>query len=77
MTDKALSNFELIRLTSTVNGMRVRFPHDLSAALADELIRRGLAELAEDVDEFVPGAAHKCLRVTQHGFDLVLGRIDP
>ncbi len=77
MSHSPIPDLELIRQASTVNGTRVRFLPDLDTAQAEELIRRGLAELAEDWDDFVPGTAHQSLRATQYGFDLVLGRIAP
>lgn len=71
------SDLEIARLAFSVNGFRVRCHPDLDAAMAERMMARGLVDLHDDFDEFVPGEAHRCLRATQYGFDLILGRIDP
>jgi len=70
------SDLELARHAFAVKGFRVRCYPDIDAETADRLLARGLVELHDDFDEFLPGEAHRCLRATQYGFDLVLGRID-
>ena len=71
------SDLEVARLAFAVSGFRVRCRPDVDAAMANRLLERGLVELHDDFDEFVPGEAARCLRATQYGFDLILGRIDP
>lgn len=77
MSSPVPSNLELARLHFIVNGMRVRVRPEVDEAQAELLIRRGLVELDEDFDAFVSGAAQKCLKPTQFGFDLILGRVEP
>lgn len=77
MTDADSTDLAIARRTMTVSGLRVRVRADIDAEAATLLLRRGLAELDEDAEAFVPGEAHTCLKVTQYGFDLVLGRIAP
>jgi hypothetical protein len=77
MSEPDPSDLEFARQSFAVSGTRVRCRPEVSPAQADQLIRRGLAELADDYDEFVAGDAPRCLRATQYGFDLILGRISP
>lgn len=72
-----LADIELARRSMTISGVRVRVRADLSANEAALLMRRGLAELTEEADDFDPGQAQRCLKVTQYGYDLMLGRIAP
>ena len=71
------TDLELARQCMMVSGVRVRVRPDLTAEQASLLMDRGLAELADDADSFTPGQAQRCLKVTQHGYDLILGRITP
>ena len=71
------ADFELARQCMIVSGVRVRIRPDLTAGQASLLIERGLAELDDAADAFEPGQAQRCLKVTQHGYDLILGRITP
>lgn len=71
------TDLEFARMAFAVDGLKVRCHPNVDAAMAERLIERGLADLHDDFDEFVPGEAHRCLRPTQYGFDLILGRIDP
>jgi hypothetical protein len=77
MSAPTLADLALARQTMTVSGTRVRVVADLDADTAALLLRRGLAELDDEYEAFVPGDAQKCLTVTQYGFDLVLGRLTP
>lgn len=77
MTDPTLTDLDLARRAFAVSGTRVRCRPELDAVQAEALISRGLAELSDDCDAFVPGEASRCLRATQYGFDLLLGRVDP
>lgn len=69
------TDLDLVRETLIVSGPRVRVRADLLVEQATRLLARGLAELAEDVDEFDPKNAQHSLKVTQYGYDLILGRI--
>lgn len=77
MPNKLQADLELVRQTLIVVGVRVRVRADLSVDQAQLLLKRGLAELSDEVDEFVPEQAQHCLKVTQYGYDLTLGRITP
>ncbi len=77
MPNSLHADLDLVRQTLTVTGARVRVRADLTAEQADRLMTRGLVELGEDVDAFDPAQAQHCLKVTQYGYDLVLGRIAP
>jgi len=77
MTDTTSTDLDLARQTMIASGTRVRVVADLGPDQAGLLLRRGLAELDDDYDAFVPGEAQECLKVTQYGFDLLLGRITP
>jgi len=70
-----LSDKDLALHTMTAHGMRVRVKDRLSTDEAELLMRRGLVELQEDADAFEPEDPQGCLKVTQYGFDLMLGRV--
>ncbi|MFO1404871.1 MAG: hypothetical protein U1E96_09845 [Azonexus sp.] len=71
------ADLELARRSMIVGGARVRVRADLSGDQARLLLSRGLAELSEDVDDFEPDDPQRSLKVTQYGYDLILGRITP
>lgn len=71
------ADLELVRQCMIVGGARVRVRADLSPEQAERLLSRGLVEMNDDVDEFEPEQAQRCLKVTQYGYDLILGRIAP
>lgn len=77
MPDTLICDLDLARQTMIASGTRVRVAADIDTDAAALLIQRGLAELNDDFEAFVPGEAQKCLKVTQYGFDLMLGRIAP
>lgn len=77
MNESTQIDLDLARATMTVSGTRVRVRQELTVPQAERLIQRGLAELQDDVDTFNPNDPQKSLRVTQYGFDLMLGRVTP
>lgn len=77
MPNTALTDLELVHQTMKVSGARVRVRPSIDITQAELLIRRGLAELNDEHDEFVAGESDKCLTPTQYGFDLILGRVVP
>jgi len=72
----SMSDLEIARSAFAVKGFRVRCQPGIDEMTVEQLLARGLVELHDDFDQFVPGEAHRCLRATQYGFDLILGRID-
>jgi len=70
-----LSDKDVAVQTLTASGMRVRVKETLTQDEADLLLRRGLVELDDDADTFDPDRPQACLKVTQYGFDLMLGRV--
>jgi len=77
MPDTPISDLDLARQTMIASGTRVRVTAEIDAHAAALLMQRGLAELNDEFEAFAPEDAQKCLKVTQYGFDLMLGRIAP